>query len=314
MSFARWFDPALLPLEPPLFDGPAVARLRGVAHHLPATSQVILEARLGASYRRVDLSVQVALVGETELLSEAPLPGPVSRLLRRWGERSGPLAPAERLWLEFDLPAGAATLPAPVVCARLGTSASRGWLLETLLPALLGASLSVPLSRLVDTALGALPPGAMVLYAFALAPRPGPPLRLELCGLDFPTAVAYLERLALRRARDLASLAPLFPGVERLHLSFDLGDDGLGPRIGLEGSFPRQPAREPRWRSWLERLATAGLAEPARADAALAWPGVASGLVRGLSHGKVVVAEGGEREAKIYLTLVPLEGAVPSPS
>jgi hypothetical protein len=305
LSFARWLDAALAPLDPPLFDGQAVARLRAVARYLPATSQVILEARLGAACSRVDLSVQVARPGEAELLAAAPLSKPVAQLLRGWAEPSGPLAPAHALWLEFDLPAGALELPVPVVCARLGAAASRVWLVETLLPALQGAPLSEPLSRLVDRAADALPPGATILYAFALSPRPGPPLRLELGGLEFPTAVAYLDLLAPRRARDLASLAPLFAGVERLHLSFDLGADGLGPRLGLEGSFPRQPAREPRWRSWLERLAAAGLADRARTEAALGWPGIAPSLVRGLSHVKVVTEKDRGAEAKVYLTLVP---------
>lgn len=159
-----------------------------------------------------------------------------------------------------------------------------------------------------------LPPPGVLLYAFGLTARePGDEIRLEVAGLEIADLITYLQHLAPERAANLKAVAPLFADVERLHLSFDLGND-VRPRIGLEGSFPRRPAREPRWREFLDRLVQQGLATPERAAAALAWPGHESDLVRGVSHVKVVAEEGRAQEAKIYLTLVPFSSAASSPA
>jgi hypothetical protein len=116
----------------------------------------------------------------------------------------------------------------------------------------------------------------------------------------------------------VADIAPLFDGVERLHLSFDLSPEGVLPRIGIEGSFPRLPRREPRWAALFDRLEERGSCDPRKREAALAWPGYdsiwtatkrwpieavgARGFcVRGLSHVKVVCQPDREPEAKVYL-------------
>lgn len=290
--------------RPPLFTAGVAARLDCLAAHLPPSCQQILEIRLGEG-SRVDLSVQVATVEEARRLLAVPLPDGVHRLLRRWSDRAGPFAAATRLWLEFDLPSEAAPVPAPVVCARLAPTAPAAWLSATLLPALLDRPLEPAERRQVEDAVAALPPGADVLYAFALGARPGPALRLEVCGFtDVAGALAYWQRLVGTRADELAELEPLCSGLERLHLSFDLGPE-IGPRVGLEGSFPRQPAREPRWAAWFQRLIDHGLADAAKVAAVLAWPARVPGLVRGISHGKIAVEHGLAPEAKAYVTRVP---------
>jgi hypothetical protein len=47
----------------------------------------------------------------------------------------------------------------------------------------------------------------------------------------------------------------------------------IGPRVGIEASFPRQPGREPRWNDLLARMTEAGLCSAEAAREALAWPG-----------------------------------------
>lgn len=291
-------------LRPPLFTAGVAARLDRLAVHLPPTCQQILEIRLGEG-SQVDLSVQVATVEEARHLLSVPLPAGVHRLLHRWSDRSGPLAAATRLWLEFDLPGEASPVPAPVVCARLEPTATADWLSATLLPALLDRPLESAERRQVENAVVALPPGAGVLYAFALGARPGPALRLEVCGFtDVAGALAYLQPLVGTQADELAELARLGAGLERLHLSFDVGAE-IGPRVGLEGSFPRQPAREPRWAAWFDRLVSHGLADPAKVAAVLAWPARTPARMHGVSHGKIAVERGKPPEAKVYLTRVP---------
>ena len=128
---------------------------------------------------------------------------------------------------------------------------------------------------------------------------------------------------------------PLFAGVERIHLSFDIGSEIL-PRTGLEGSFSRLPRREPRWKDLFDRLVDRGLCAPEKRDAALAWPGydsfwtapegwpvsprLAAGFfVRNLSHVKGRLPSRSEPEAKVYLMFGTLDhsgaaGAAISPA
>ena len=122
--------------------------------------------------------------------------------------------------------------------------------------------------------------------------------------------------------RDLAEAAGLFEGTERTHLSFDVGPEGIRPRIGIEGSFAALPGREARWQELFGRLERRGLCSPAQREALLAWPGsdsfwtaperwpadpawLGAFCIRYLSHLKAVWRPGRALEAKAYLAFGP---------
>jgi len=118
----------------------------------------------------------------------------------------------------------------------------------------------------------------------------------------------------------LEPLSALIRCAGRNHLSLDLAP-GLQPRLGVELSFARRPAREPGWAELFDLLDAAGLLGDAagraeRRGAVLGWPGwdsfwtaaeswpSAAGAgycVRSLSHVKVVTGPGLRPEAKVYL-------------
>jgi hypothetical protein len=141
---------------------------------------------------------------------------------------------------------------------------------------------------------------------------------LEIFGLEPAGILSYLQSMSPEMAPAVTKAAPIFEGVERLHLSFDVTDTIL-PRIGIEGSFPRQPSREPRWQAVFERLVQSGICSPGKREAVLAWPGYDTfwtapegwpvadlgprgACLRTLSHLKVVCRPDRELEAKAYLT------------
>jgi hypothetical protein len=171
--------------------------------------------------------------------------------------------------------------------------------------------------------LAAIPPPAHPLYLFGLHSRAGCPVRLEIFGLEREEAAAYLGEVAPEAAERAREAAALLAGAERLHLSFDLGEAEILPRVGVEGSFSRLPGREPRWAELFDRLVARGLCAPEKAAAALAWPGydslwtaperwpAAAGpggfCVRALSHVKVVAQPDRPLEAKVYLLLGRLD-------
>jgi hypothetical protein len=319
LTSADWLAVLAPRLSEPLFDPGSARRLRRLAGLFPAEHQGTLETRLAPGAAPVDLSLRVRTAGEARALA-ARLPS-VREFLDRWAE--GSLAPVRSVWLELDLDR-ATNLdrpPAPVVCAKLPSGIAPGWLTGTLLPALQGRPLPAGQRASILTCLDALPVSASLLYVFSLRARGSDAVRLEIFGLEPASMLVYLRSLAPEMVLAVEEVSTIFEGVERLHLSFDV-TDAILPRIGIEGSFPRQPSREPRWEAFFERLVRRGLCSPGKRDAALAWPGYdtfwtaperwpvaelgSRGLcLRALSHLKVVCAPDREPEAKAYLAFGP---------
>lgn len=321
LTVADWlavFEPKL---TEPLFASETVGRLRRLARALPGECQGTLEVRLASGAAQVDLSLRLLTAAQTRGLA-ARLPAfVVSRFLSLWSTLDGPLAPVRSVWLEFDLDWKES--PDPVVCAKLPADIDSGWLLSTLLPALLDDPLPRGQSERLLTCLDALPGSAHLLYVFSLRARGSDAVRLEIFGMEPSQILDYLRRVAPCMVPVAREITPCFEGVERLHFSFDVGEE-IRPRIGIEGSFPRQPRREPRWQELLGRLATRGLCAAEKRAAVLTWPGYDSFwtapatwpiaqrgargyCVRHLSHLKVACQPGGPTEAKVYLTFGPFE-------
>lgn len=263
-------------------------------------------------------------------------PSPVLDFLSRWSEPESSLSPVRSVWLELDLDREPAvdTVPVPVVCAKLPRGVDSGWVLDALLPALQGHLVSAGQRDLIRFCLDALPASACLLYVFNLQARGSDAVRLEIFGMETSQILGYLRKVAPEREPETIEAAPLLEGAERLHLSFDVAEEIL-PRVGIEGSFPRQPPRELRWERLFARLVEKGLCTPEKRDAALAWPGYDSFwtaperwpvakigpqgfCVRALSHLKVVCRPARPPEAKGYLVFGPLErsaaGAASSPA
>ena len=283
---------------------------------------MVLETRLAHRPGTIDLSVRVREPDHARRLAERLPWAHLAAFLRMWSEPGSPFARVPAVWLEYDLDRELPGVPAPVACARLRRDVEPGWLVDSLLPALHGKPLTGFQRRLVRLCHGALPPPASLLYAFSLRSRGKEAVRLEIFGLEPPAILDYLRQVAPHADPRIADVAPLFAGVERIHLSFDIGPAAILPRVGIEGSFSRFPWREPRWKELFDRLVDRGLCTPAKRAAALgwtgfdtfwtapeAWPVDAAGLamscVRSLSHLKVVCDPDRDLEAKGYLMFGP---------
>jgi hypothetical protein len=303
-------------LTEPLFEASAVERLRCFAQTLPGESQGTLEVRLAPGASRVDLSLCLRKPWEARAFIGRWNPA-VNAFLASWSEPEGPLAPVRSVWLEFDLDRDD---PAPVLCAKLPRSVDPEWLTGTLLPALQEGPLPARQQELILATLETLPSSASLLYVFNLKARGSDAVRLEIFGLEPAGMLDSLQGVAPEIVSAVEPVAPLFEGVERLHLSFDVTGE-IFPRIGIEGSFPRQPSREPGWSALLERLVGKDLCSPAKRDALLAWPGYDTfwtaplrwpaelgprgACIRLLSHLKIVCGPDRDPEAKAYLVFGP---------
>lgn len=320
LTVADWLAVLGPKLIEPLFAPETVRRLRRLAGALPGECQGTLEVRLASGATQVDLSLRL-LTAAQALGAAARFPSEVGRFLTLWSAPEGPLAPVRSVWLEFDL--DREELPDPVVCAKLPADIDSGWLLRTLLPALQVGPLSRGQRHLIFACLDALPDSAHLLYVFSLRARGSDAVRLEIFGMEPSQILDYLRRVAPRMVPAVQEITPCFEGVERLHLSLDVGGE-IRPRIGIEGSFPRQPRREPHWEELLSRLESRGLCSPQKLTDTLAWPGYDSFwtaaqrwpvaevgprgfCIRALSHVKVVCRPECEPEAKAYLAFGPFE-------
>jgi hypothetical protein len=335
LTSADWLKVLEPRLIEPLFDPASIERLRQLATLFPGECRGTLEARLAPGFAPVDLSLRLRTADEAHATAARLPSSRLKTFLLRWAEAGGPFAPIRSVWLEFDLDRiQAGGIPTPVICAKLQKGAEIDWLTGTLLPALQGGLLAAGQRARILSCLDALPPSSSLLYVFSLRARGSDAVRLEIFGMELVEILNYLERMAPEMVSVVETVAPLFAGVERLHLSFDV-TDAILPRIGIEGSFPRQPSREPRWRPFFERLVRRGLCLSAKRDAALAWSGyntfwtaperwpVAEIGPRGvclrtLSHVKIVCRPDRGPEAKAYLAFGPpdlsSEGAASSPA
>jgi len=321
-SCADWLQVVGPRLSAPLFDVQALTRLSTIARALPGDVLAVLEARLAPGPGPVDLSLRLRNASEAERLRDYPLPSHLAAFLSAWPGPNSPFAPVRSLWLEFDLDREPS--PPPIPCARLASPVAADWLTGTLLPALHGGELEPEQREAVRSCLVALPGAARLLYAFSLYPRNPGAVRLEIFGLDPQGILETLRRVGPRMVEHTAEIAPLFAESDRLHLSLDFTSEIL-PRIGIEASFVRQPEREPRWKVIFDRLVAAGLCDPGKRDAALAWSGYDTFrtapeawpatvgrrgfCVRSLSHVKVVCWPDRDPEAKVYLAFGWLEGS-----
>jgi hypothetical protein len=331
---AHWLSVLEPRLIPPLFDSQALARLRSLAPALSGECQGVLEARLAPGAEPVDLSLRLLTSPQAWGMAERLPPSPERDFLLLWSQPEGPLARVRSVWLELDLGREPKTALAPIVCAKVPPDADPGWLADTLLPALLGGSPPAGQRARILSCLGAMPSSANLLYLFNLRARGSGAVRLEIFGMETSEILGYLRRVAPERVPETTEGVSLLEGAERLHLSFDVTEEIL-PRIGIEGSYPRQPPREPRWEGLFSRLVAEGLCSPQKRNAALAWPGYDSFwtaperwpvaeigprwfCVRALSHLKIVCRPDRPPEAKVYLAFEPLDrseaGAASSPA
>jgi len=311
LSCADWLSVLEPRLIPPLFGLEAVARLRSLAAGLPGDCKGVLEARLAPGAGPVDLSLRLLTAAQARDMAERLPPSAVRDFLVNW------LDPVRSIWLEFDLDREPPSVRSPIVCAKLPVGMSPAWIADTLLPALNGQPPSAKQRDLILACLEAMPEPASLLYVFNLQARGTDAVRLEIFGMTPDQIPGYLRSVASGSVPGVAEIVPIFEEVERLHLSLDVGSE-ISPRIGIEGSYPRQPAREPRWEIFFARLVAQGLCTPEKRDAALAWPGydsfwtaperwplaesgVQGHCVRALSHVKVVCLPGRGSEAKVYL-------------
>jgi hypothetical protein len=291
-----------------LVSAAARERVVWVAGRIPAalTRAAYLECRLrpGPGGDPVDLIFRVEREGAEILAGQHPGVdagrllgcGPawraVGELCRAWVQGDPAQWGAVRaLWLELDLDApavpGGPPVPPPSVFVafddaltpEMGTDALLA-LVERVLEPLSPGCMEGDTRARVRGVLDRRPAGAAVPYVGVMLSRARPAVRVYLSRLAGRVVPGLLHELGwpddqgAEAERVMEALRGLgAPEVGALHL--DVLEGALLPRLGVEYTFERRSQMRGRLeeRAFLDRLTEAGLCEPERRDALLAWPG-----------------------------------------
>ncbi|WP_226994376.1 hypothetical protein [Myxococcus hansupus] len=307
------------------------SRIRKVARLLPRSVADFLgfECRLGEGDSPTDCALNLTADGARFLAGQHDLPLPdtlrteswqrVQRFYQAWGETREPAyVDAGATWLEFD---STSDEPRPNLLfgywpGQKDIRRPLSWLVESIIPMLLGTPLTQAFQSNLLRCFEACPPGTDDFQVGLMIGRSIQAVRLCVFDIAPDVAPAYLERIGWKGPLDEVRqhLAALAPHADFMGLHLDVGEQ-LYPQLGLEpgfvaGPWARQPHLEPRWHRQFEQLVGLGLCTPAKREALLRWVGhqrAPAGsrdedlvLLRGLSHMKVVLRAGAPAQAKAY--------------
>jgi len=243
------------------------------------------------------------------------------------------------IWFEFDSSYFLSEIPVPCVFLHTGPLHSDSkndlqnfkWLTQIALSILTGKKLSKKLEKSLLSCIQQLPSGASIYEVGTMLSRSTSPIRLEVKRLLPNQIVPYLQSIGW--SYDAKKLLELITDLEnkvtRIVLSFDVFENGIGPRIGIECSFyPKhhdQYQFEPRWSDFLNYLVEKKLCTPEKRDGLIEYFNIENernfsgsvmkpltintkikddssktNLVRELGHIKVIYEPNHSLEAKAY--------------
>ncbi|MET0403490.1 MAG: hypothetical protein ABW123_13850 [Cystobacter sp.] len=242
----------------------------------------------------------------------------VQRFYEEWGDtRDGAYADAGATWLEFD--SGPARIHPNLLFGywphETAVRRPMPWLLDVILPQLLGMPLSEKFRANLLRCFDACPSGTDDFQIGAMIARGIQAVRLCVFDIRPDELPAFLSRAGWKGDLDEVRryLEAFAPHADFVGVHLDVGEM-LFPQIGIEpgftaGPWARQPHLEPRWHGQFNQLVERGLCTPARRDALLSFSGYQHVpmdgeeklvLLRGLSHLKVTLRPGVSPLAKAY--------------
>ena len=325
-----------------------------IARYFPGnlTSFLGFECRLGNNTSRSDWAFAVSGVGNDRLVlnnflksSHNPakfLSHPewqnITAFTESWVDTSSPLAgKIQCFWLEFDMPNESPEISVPSIFfgpVRLPGGIKSNdvehyeWLIELALPLLKGRDVSAKMKHQMHRCIENIPSNATLFQIGTMLSRESKSVRFHINKLDPIQIIPYLEAIGWHdETGELSTLiGELADKVDRFVISYDIFEDGIGPRIGIELSFTQ--GLEEQFNSWnilFSYFVEKGWCLPERRDALLNYPGtddeeyfngsvmkpvitaaedmqslLSSSIVRYINHAKLVFEQGKGVEAKAY--------------
>jgi len=314
------------------------------------TSFLGFECRLGTLDARADWAFAISgLNGDrfvlANLLNENYLPRKIldknewrqiKDFAKTWADPQSILNDkVQCFWIEFDMPEDSPDIPIP--CIFFGpTKVPKGcsannfnnyeWLTKIALPLLRGEPLSRAVELNLKNCIEQMPKNTTLFQVGTLLSRATDGVRIYINKFQPKEVIPYLNSLGwfdetgefTKLIKDIKNMA------DRFVVSFDVNQDGIGPRVGIELSFASKTfQKETRWAKLLGYLVKKDLCLKVKRDALLNYPGseeeftggvmeplkaasenlnniFSSIIVRYISHIKIVYQPGELLEAKAY--------------
>jgi hypothetical protein len=202
------------------------------------------------------------------------------------------------------------------------------WLVNDALPLLKGKPVSKTMEQHILSCIQKIPRGATLFQVGTMLSRSTSDVRLYINKIHPRNIIPYLDMLGWSDANDefQSLIRDMESKADRFVLSYDVGNRGIGPRIGLECSFDaNRYHEETRWELLFDYLMEEGMCLPEKRDALIQYPGIenpddfsggimrpftsvsrhledifSGSLVRYISHIKMVYLPGRIVEAKAY--------------
>ncbi len=183
------------------------------------------------------------------------------------------------IWFEFDIVDSTMEIPTPnIFLHTISINKSNNniqWLTEITLPFLIGQNLSSNIEKQFLNSIKKLPKDASLFSIGLMLSRPNYGMRIVVKRLKPKQIVPYLKSLGWSDESNELSLLinELEKYANRIVLSFDIMETGIGPKIGIEcGFYPKnhdEYAPEPRWKEFLDFLVSNNLCLPEKSNALL---------------------------------------------
>ncbi len=325
-----------------------------IARHFPGnlTSFLGFECRLGNSTSRSDWAFAVSGMGKDrdvlknfftthylphKYLSSAEWQN-ISAFSKAWADKDSLISnKVQCFWLEFDMPDNIPEIPVPSVFfgpVRLPRGIASNeiehyeWLVESALPLLKGRELSGKMKHQIRNCIMHIPQNASLFQIGTMLSRESKSVRLHISKLDPMQIIPYLEAIGWKDEENELTIliSELADKADRYVISYDVTEDGIGPRIGIELSFTQDIVEQSEnWDSLFSFFVKKGWCLPEKYEALVKYPGSndeelfsgaimkpvisaagdldilrSSRIIRYISHVKLIYQYGEDIEAKAY--------------
>ena len=316
------------------------------------TSFLGFECHLGDTKPRADWAFAISGVGPdrqvfTKLLSEGNFPDVllqtpewkrISNFAKAWADKNSDLTDKiQCFWLEFDMPNEKNDVPIPSIFFGPTKKYSNiqeknisqfKWLTDTAIPILKGQDVPFQVKEKINDCLLKMPENTSLFQIGTMLSRENQSVRLHINKINPEQIIPYLQQIGYKE--NLEELVKLIDEIkdkaDRFVFSYDVTENGIGPRIGIELSYSSNLFQEEkRWEDLLDYLVEKGICLAEKRDALINYTGIEenqnfsgavlkpvstsadyldkinkSTIVRYINHVKIVYNPNKKLEAKAY--------------
>ena len=324
-----------------------------IAKYFPInlTSFLGFECHLGGEKPRADWAFAISGLGKDKevfstMLKNGSFPGlflkqpewqQISVFANAWADEGTTLNDkVQCFWLEFDMPESANGVPIP--CVFFGPSKSANlqpgnikskyeWFTKSALPLLRGQKLSKSVEKTIYDCLEKMPENTSLFQIGTMLSRASNAVRLHINKIKPEQIIPYLENIGWKdESGEFTKLIDdLKNKVDRFVISYDVTDNGIAPRIGIELSFTSNLFHKEDWNQLFDYLIEKGICPPKKRDGLMEYVGTnndeyfsggimkpvtssaniletidSAKIVRYINHVKIVYQAGKSIEVKAY--------------